>query len=829
MARHRWLGALLLVPLLQCTENSVTAPDIPDDVRANAIRLRVDVAARTVTQVGVPSNPDISFSLVGSDGVTVQTANMSQSPLGRNKILVRFDVAITNSLSNVTLIKPTIPAPPAGTNGLLLFPFQTTVVTGSGSVIASSDWDGSPFNFFNDASCKNAAGSDCYRYEEYTAPLAPGATSAARTVGFETDKDVTTFDVVMLLAANLENVAQGPPLVAISQTTANFQYSAGTISPFPITVAVSNAGGGTLSGLIASVTYPVGQPAGWLTANLSSTTAPSMLTLSPSNAGLSDGTYTALVNVSSPGIASNWQEVMVTFVVTGSTPPTAIYVSETDPAAADDATCGLGPVYSGAGNHPCNTIAQGIARSVVTGRSEVRVADGHYSEAVTLVNGKNLLGGYQPDTWVRHVSTTNTIIDGVSSTGNHDRTVIASGITSPTLFEGFIVRGAANSKAGGNSYALYVSSSSGLTISRNAMYGGSGGPGVQGTMGTVSAAGANGTGRDSNPAAYDSKIATGTGPCDAANNRSYTNGAIGFAGIDDISGGNGGGNLCPPSSTFTRQSAQNGAAGSPGILPGGGSAGTAGTGGIDFKYEVSLIYGTICHVAPSGSHVGGNGGPGGDGQHGSPVLGATDADGSVVGSHWVGGSGATGESGANGGGGGGGGAGGGAYSMSLADSKDRLGGVGGGAGAGGAGGPGGGAGSAGGGAFGIFIVGAAPVVTDNSIVQGTGGPGGGGGAGSTGALGGQGGAGGLAAVFCTEAGGRGGDGGKGGAGSGGGGGSGGTSFGIYTSGAGAPNYCTSANNTISGGAGGAGGQGGTSQVNPGGAGVAGERASCSFH
>jgi hypothetical protein len=145
------------------------------------------------------------------------------------------------------------------------------------------------------------------------------------------------------------------------------------------------------------------------------------------------------------------------------------------------------------------------------------------------------------------------------------------------------------------------------------------------------------------------------------------------------------------------------------------------------------------------------------------------------------------------------------------------------------GGGGGGAGSAGGGAFGIFIIGTAPVVTNNTIVRGTGGGGGAGGGGVYGAAGGQGGAGGLPKVFCTEAGGRGGDGGTGGAGSGGGGGSGGGSFGIYTSGAGTPSYCTSDNNTISGGAGGSGGQGGASPANPGGSGVAGTLAACSFH
>jgi hypothetical protein len=828
MAKNRrWLGTVLLLPLLQCSENTITAPKIPDEIRATAIRLHVDLGSSTVTQINVPPNPDVLYSLVGSDAVALQTSNLTQTPLGKNKMTVRFDIAITNSLTNVTLIKPTVPAPPAGTTGVLLFPFQATPVGGFGSVVPNSDWDGAPFNFFNDANCTGSASSDCFRWEQFTAPIAPGATTAARTVGFETDKNVVAFDVVMLVAADLQNGAPGTPAIALSETTAEFQSNAWTTSPSSVSLAVTNSGGGTLSGLTATVSYNAGEPTGWLTASLSSTTAPSVLEISSPPTPLSDGTYHASVAVASAAASNSPQTVSVTLVVSNSPSANAIYVSESDPAAVNDATCGLSPTF--AGGHPCLSITQGLARAVATARSEVRVADGRYTEAVTLVNGKSLLGGYGPDTWERHVTTTNTIIDGVSSVGNHDLTVIASNITSSTLFEGFIVRGAANSKAGGNSYALYVSNSSALTISRNAIYGGSGGPGTQGTVGTVSGAGVNGTGRESDPAGYDSKVAIGTGQCNVSNDRSYANGGIGFAGADDISGGNGGGNVCPPSSAFTQQSAQNGVAGQAGSTAGGGSAGTAGTGGVDFKFEQNLITGPTCHVAPSGSQVGTNGGPGGNGQHGAAGPGAAVADGSVVGSHWVGASGASGEFGANGGGGGGGGAGGGAHSLSLADGKDRLGGVGGGGGAAGPGGRGGGAGFAGGGAFGIFIVGAAPVVADNSIVRGTGGVGGGGGPGATGALGGDGAAGGLAAVFCTGPGGRGGDGGKGGTGAGGGGGSGGASFGIYTSGAGTPAYCTSDNNTISGGAAGSGGAGGQSQVNAGGSGVSGTVATCSFH
>ncbi len=62
--------------------------------------------------------------------------------------------------------------------------------------------------------------------------------------------------------------------------------------------------------------------------------------------------------------------------------------------------------------------------------------------------------------------------------------MIAIGITAATIFEGFVVRGSANTKTGGNSYAIYVSGSNGnLAIDSNLIYAGRGGPGAAGTAG----------------------------------------------------------------------------------------------------------------------------------------------------------------------------------------------------------------------------------------------------------------------------------------------------------------------------------------------------------
>jgi hypothetical protein len=827
----RWLATTLVLPLLvACQGDAPTSPDYPPEAVTAAMRVRVNTATGTVTVVSPPSKSSASFSLIGTDGVSLHTSNLTTAPLNGGRTLVRFDVSVTNALSGVSLATPVTPTPPAGATGILLFPFQSIVTLGKGTVTPSTDWDGAPYNFFNDTKCGGSATRDCFRWESFGGPLAPATTSAARTVGFEVDQGVQTFETVMLVAADLSNVPVPPASLTLSATTANFSIAVGMSDQPSATIQVANGGGGTLSGLSANVTYGAGQLGGWLSTTLNTTTAPALLTLTPF-APPANGTYTATVAVSAPGVSNSPQSIALTLVVTGVPSSNAIYVSATDAGAIDDATCGLSPVGFSPGGHPCRTIAQGLSRAGIVARSEIRVADGQYNESVTLVNGKSLLGGYAPDTWQRHASTTNTIIEGFTSTGNHDRTVIASGITLPTVFEGFVVRGSMNAKPSGNSYAIYVSSSNAnFAIRGNVIYGGTGGPGSQGGPGTSAGQSPAGTGRASNLTAYDAFIPGGSVPCDGTYDRQYTNGGLFAVGGNSVNGGNGGGNRCAPvapvNGTFTQFSALNGTPGQSGVGIGGGAGGAAGVGGVDSEL---LSSGSICSVPSIGSVNGTDGARGSDGAPGASAAGGNNSFGIVSSGHWFGTAGSAGAAGFNGGGGGGGGAGGGAKGTSTLENKDRLGGHGGGGGAGGGGGGGGGSGGAGGAAFGIFVVGGvAPVIENNTIIRGTGGMGGAGGSGGIGGMGGTGGAGGVGSLFCTGNGGRGGDGGSGGHGSGGGGGSGGASYGIYTSGIGTPNYCqAAAANSISGGAGGLGGQGGSSLANAGGAGVAGARTSCS--
>src|SRR5437762_7461251 len=77
-----------------------------------------------------------------------------------------------------------------------------------------------------------------------------------------------------------ENVGPPPPpapAIGLNPTSVSFSAIQGEANPAAQSVSVSNSGGGTLSGLGSSITYGTGQPTGWLSASLSSTTAPSTL------------------------------------------------------------------------------------------------------------------------------------------------------------------------------------------------------------------------------------------------------------------------------------------------------------------------------------------------------------------------------------------------------------------------------------------------------------------------------------------------------------------------------------------------------------------------
>jgi hypothetical protein len=271
------------------TDPPLTAPEdgppTRTELRGIAIPLTVDVAGGRVTvstpapgprhRAGEPSGVAASdpaadggpsFALLGASEVGVTTSNFSRSAVGEflpEKVRVRFDVALTNRLAGAAFVTPTFPRPPLGERRLLLFPFSISQINDIGEVAPSTDWDAAPHNFFNDPVCGAGGGSDCYRYEPYPSPLGPGATSEARTIGFDIDPQVRTFQLDLLLAADVATDSQPPQQGSVGGTVSSPERG-----PLPgVTVTAAPGGQSTVTDT-AGAYLVANLPAGSITLTL---------------------------------------------------------------------------------------------------------------------------------------------------------------------------------------------------------------------------------------------------------------------------------------------------------------------------------------------------------------------------------------------------------------------------------------------------------------------------------------------------------------------------------------------------------------------------------
>ncbi|MDX2121374.1 MAG: carboxypeptidase-like regulatory domain-containing protein [Gemmatimonadota bacterium] len=279
--------AVLLAALAGCTAELRTVgptgpPELPAPGFARAAFLadvdvivgRIRITSPEIVTTGlsrVGRGPDLS--LIGGDAVLLTTSNFTASPVGAfqpGKVRVSFDLAITNRLDNVDLIGPTVfPAPPPGTTGPLLVPYDVAIATTSGGVSTggpgndvivvlpslglvapSPEWDGSPWNFFNDATCPG--GDDCLTWEEFPA-IAPGGTTTVRRIGFDIDPTVGQFTARLIVAADLADLSPAPVgSVQGSVTSPGLGPIAGvtvTAAPGGASASTDAAGGFVLAGL----------------------------------------------------------------------------------------------------------------------------------------------------------------------------------------------------------------------------------------------------------------------------------------------------------------------------------------------------------------------------------------------------------------------------------------------------------------------------------------------------------------------------------------------------------------------------------------------------
>ena len=116
------------------------------------------------------------------------------------------------------------------------------------------------------------------------------------------------------------------PSLVLSSGTAAFSALRGAPAPEAQIVEVTNGGGGSLTGLSAKVAYGAGEPAGWLTATLSGTTAPATLTLTASTTATDAGTYNATVTMAADGSPGS-ETVNATLSLAAGSAPTIVVTS----------------------------------------------------------------------------------------------------------------------------------------------------------------------------------------------------------------------------------------------------------------------------------------------------------------------------------------------------------------------------------------------------------------------------------------------------------------------------------------------------------------------
>jgi hypothetical protein len=157
-------------------------------------------------------------------------------------------------------------------------------------------------------------------------------------------------------------VTAAQPVIAVAPSTLSFTANQGSGNPPPRTVAITEATGAPLSGLSAEIAYPIGQPAGWVSASLDRTTAPASLVVGVLTGSLAPGTYTATVRVHSATASNTPQSLQIEFVVAPPLPAIALSPSTAAFAAllsgGNPAPIQIGVTNSGGG------IVSGLSASI---------------------------------------------------------------------------------------------------------------------------------------------------------------------------------------------------------------------------------------------------------------------------------------------------------------------------------------------------------------------------------------------------------------------------------------------------------------------------------
>jgi nitrite reductase/ring-hydroxylating ferredoxin subunit len=166
-------------------------------------------------------------------------------------------------------------------------------------------------------------GTSTYRCPSHLAEFsATGAWTGGKQTGDLTVLGVTLDEAAGTLTIDGPAAPAPPPMLAVAPTSEVFSAVQGGSSPAAQTVAITNVGGGNLTGLDTVVAYTTGQPTGWLAATLDTTTAPAVLTLTPATTAVAAGAYSATVQVTAPTATNAPITISVSLLVAAPAPST---------------------------------------------------------------------------------------------------------------------------------------------------------------------------------------------------------------------------------------------------------------------------------------------------------------------------------------------------------------------------------------------------------------------------------------------------------------------------------------------------------------------------
>jgi glucose/arabinose dehydrogenase len=103
-------------------------------------------------------------------------------------------------------------------------------------------------------------------------------------------------------------VAPAPPSLSVTPASLSFSGAEGGLNPAAQTLSVANSGGGSLD-------WSAGEDADWLSLTPTAGSDAGTIIVTPSLAGLTEGTYTADITVTAPGAGGSPQTIPVTFTV----------------------------------------------------------------------------------------------------------------------------------------------------------------------------------------------------------------------------------------------------------------------------------------------------------------------------------------------------------------------------------------------------------------------------------------------------------------------------------------------------------------------------------